>query len=233
MHWRRTGLPLLAVVVGTTLAACTSATTTGAGTPAVATGATSPTTTAPAVSSTSAASSSSRPASPTVTIHPAPATPVRSATVHGASTTYPITVWFEVSDHNCAAHAYGRPMIAFLTAHPCFGMTRQLLTTTVHGRPVGVSVVSTGFPGSPQNPYADTEAFRRLVEQDGTGSIADLMREGYRLPSGPTAIPSPDAFATVGQDAGVDVFDMWYLTGPTPMNDPALVRMAQEIFLQY
>jgi len=46
-------------------------------------------------------------------------------------------------------------------------------------------------------------------------------------------VPSPDAFSAVGQDAGVTIVDAWYLDEPTPDNDPALVKMAHDIFLQF
>ena len=58
------------------------------------------------------------------------------------------------------------------------------------------------------------------------------MREGYRLPAGPSSVPQPDAFDALGQDAGVVVTDAWYLDGPTPENDPRLVKMARDLFLQ-
>ena len=74
--------------------------------------------------------------------------------------------------------------------------------------------------------------FRALVLQDGTGSIADMLREGWRLPAGPTAVPSPDAFSALAQDSVVTVDDAWYVSGPTPENDPALERMERAVFLQ-
>jgi hypothetical protein len=172
---------------------------------------------------------------PSVPLHPAPAQPLRTATVTAVlgGTVYPIKVWADVTDTDCAAHAYGAPMIAFLHAHQCRGLERILATTVVNGKGVGFNVADTSFPGTATDPYSGSEAFRALVEQDGTGNLNDLLREGYRLPSGPTAVPFPDAFTVVGQDAGLSVYDMWYLSGPTPNNDPALVQMAQDIFLQY
>jgi hypothetical protein len=37
----------------------------------------------------------------------------------------------------------------------------------------------------------------------------------------------------LGQDAGVSVFDVWYLDGPTRHNDRTLVHMTKDIFLQF
>ncbi len=219
-----------AVLVAAT--ACSS-TTPGSG-HQLSTGASS--TTAPASSppaTTAGPTASSAAPSPTVSVQPAPSSPVHVATVHIGTTTYVISVWSQTTDVNCVAHAYGAPVIAYLTAHPCHGMTRLLATTAVNGKPVGFNQSSISFEGDAPAVYQDAGDFRTLVLQDGTGSLNDLLREGHRLPSGPTAVPSPDAFEALSQDAGVTIYDMWYLSGPTPNNDPALIKMAQDIYLQY
>lgn len=178
-------------------------------------------------------SSSSGSPSPSVTIHAAPDKPARTASVTSGARHYSIKIWFEVSNLDCAEHAYGQ-VADFLTAHPCRGLTRQLATTTVNGKAVGFDVAILSIPGTgAANPYDNASAFRTLVDKDGTGSVNDLLREGYRLPSGPTSVPSPDAFRTMGQDSGVAIYDVWYLDGPTPNNDPALEQMAQDIYLAY
>jgi hypothetical protein len=147
--------------------------------------------------------------------------------------TYVIDVWAERTDKDCAAHAYGQPVISYLQAHPCSGMTRVLATTTVNGRGVGIAQSSIGFSGQAPESYQTAGNFRTLVGLDGTGNLDDLLREGRRLPSGPTAVPSPDAFSVLAQDAGVTVVDAWYLDGATPDNDPALVTMARDTYLQF
>lgn len=162
-----------------------------------------------------------------------PSKPVRTATVHAGSASYVIKVWTETTDIDCAAHAYGKPVIDYLTAHPCHGVTRLLATTAVNGKPVGFAQSSLGFKGDAPQVYKTAGDFGVLVTQDGTGNINDLLREGRRLPSGPTAVPSPDAFSALGQDGSVTIVDAWYLNGPTPDNDPALVKMAHDIYLQY
>jgi hypothetical protein len=175
-----------------------------------------------------------RAASSGAAVHPAPADPLRTATVHAADgVTYVIKIWTDVHNDTCFDHAYGQPMITFLTEHPCQGLERVLGTTTVNGRPVGFAESATSFTGTAKDPYVDSGKFRTLVEKDGTGNINDLLREGYRLPSGPTSVPSPDAFSCVGQDNGVTVWDVWYLDGPTPNNDKPLVTMTTDIFLQF
>jgi hypothetical protein len=162
-----------------------------------------------------------------------PVQPLRTKTVHGPSgTDYVIKVWAQDDVTDCAAHAYGRPVIHYLRAHPCYGLSRILATTTVNGKPVGFAQRSIGFRGAQDQGYKAAGRFRKLVSENGTGNLNDLLREGYRLPSGPKSVPFPNAFSALAQDNNVTVVEAWYLNGPTPDNDPALERMAQDIFLQ-
>jgi hypothetical protein len=71
------------------------------------------------------------------------------------------------------------------------------------------------------------------VSRNGTGNLNDLMREGYRLPNGPTSVPFPNAFSALAQDNNVTVVEAWYLNGATRDNDPPLEQMAQDIYLQF
>jgi hypothetical protein len=186
-----------------------------------------PTGAAPATAS----ASSSVPPSPST--HPVPSAPLRTATVTAPDgSTYLVQVWASVETPTCADHAYGQPMIDFLRAHKCSGLTRRLATTTVHGHAVGLAISDLGFTGRDPGVYKTAGDFVKLVTRNGTGNLVDLLRDGYRLPAGPTAVPSPDAFSAQGQDAGVEVVDAWYLDGPTRENDPELVTLAQSIFLQ-
>jgi hypothetical protein len=163
--------------------------------------------------------------------HPVPSAPLRTIKVAAqGGTTYVVKVWAQTDVHNCAAHAYG-PIIGFLRTHPCAGMRQVLATTTVDGRPVGFAQRSITFRGG-MSSYRIAGRFRELVTQNGTGNLNDLLREGYRLPSGPTSVPFPNAFSALAQDNGVTVVEAWYLDGHTPDNDPPLVRMAQDIFLR-
>lgn len=108
----------------------------------------------------------------------------------------------------------------------------MLATTTVNGKAVGFAQRSIGFRGGMNRSYRAAGEFRNLVTRSGTGNLDDLMREGYRLPSGPSTVPFPNAFSALGQDNSVTVVEAWYLHGQTPDNDPPLVRMAEDIFLQ-
>jgi hypothetical protein len=171
---------------------------------------------------------------PASTTHPVPSTPLKTVSVHAPSgTTYLVKIWADVKDATCFDHAFGQAIITFLIKHPCQGLERYLGTTTVHGNPVGFAESVTGFRGTAKDPYANSNEFTRLENSDGTGSINDLLREGYRLPAGPTSVPSSEAFYVLGQDNGVTVWDVWYLADTTPANDPALIQMTKDIFLQF
>jgi hypothetical protein len=186
-------------------------------------------------SSSGPSAPSSAPASSGGGGRPVPAHPVRQRTVQGSDgTVYQVKVWAEVTgEKDCAAQAYGGPVIAFLNAHPCVSMNRLLATTTVNGRQVGFAERSIGFTGSNAGQaYRTAGKFRKLVSRNGTGNIDDLMRDGYRLPSGPKSVPFPNAFSALSQDSGVTIVEAWYVDGSTSDNDPALERMEQAIYLQ-
>jgi hypothetical protein len=235
----RLALAVLAVLAtGGGVAAC-SADTGGAGK-----GRYHPSTVAPTSSSGGATSSApgsrgapstSKSKSAPPTTHPVPAVPLRTRSVVAPDSgqTYVIKVWAEKKDTDCAAHAYGASVIHYLQAHPCFGLSRVLATTTVNGKAVGFAQRSIGFKEPKPGQYTATSGFTRLVERDGTGNLNDLLREGYRLPTGPKSVPFPNAFSALGQDNNVTIIEAWYLKGPTPDNDPALETMAKDIFLQY
>jgi hypothetical protein len=227
------------VSVSVLVAACSS-TTNGTGNAGTPTGSTSSTAGFPSTTQTTSGETATPPqqttstVTQTPTVIPPPAKPLKRAVVHALDgTTYVVKIWTDVRNDTCFDHAYGKPIVTFLTQHPCTGLERFLGTTTVHGRPVGFNESATAFHGTAQDPYVWAGRFAQLEKQDGTGSLNDLLREGYRLPSGPAYVPSPDAFNVIGQDEGVTVWDVWYLDGPTPANDKALIKMTEDIFLQF
>lgn len=197
--------------------------------PAAPTTVSSPPTTAP-VSTPPPPPDSGAPSSPTIA---PPTTPLRTVTVRNADgTSLLVSIWAQKSDPTCVDHAYGAAVIAYLTKYPCSGLQRTLATTTVGGRAVGMAISDLGFRGTSPSVYRTVGDFITLVKQDGTGNLDDLLRDGYRMPAGPTAVPDVDAFSALGQDAGLEIVDAWYLDGPTPPNDPTLLAMEQSLFLQ-
>lgn len=159
--------------------------------------------------------------------------PGRTIVFRGTTTQqqYRATVWASDTIHNCAQHAYGAPMIAFLRKHPCGPTHRVLATVYTSAGPVDVSAISTSFAGHGANIYRPTEQFVNLENASGTGSINDLLREGASMPGASGQIPPHEAFKVYSQDTGVTVFDAWYGHGSTPDQDPALVSLEEDLFL--
>ncbi len=180
---------------------------------------------------------------------PAPSTPVPPVSPSGTSTTsgplrivtvttpdgrrYQVSVLAQDTVANCAANAYGSAIINFLKQHPCArGATRLLFTVPLGGRTVALSVIIVEFAGTPADPYVYSSQFARLENENGTGSINDLLLAGTRLPGWPTSIPAAEAFHVTGEDNGLWIFDAWYLTGPTTTQAPELINLENQLFLQ-
>jgi hypothetical protein len=232
-------LALGAVLV--TVTACSASTVTGRGSaatgpsssaashfpteppaPVVTTGASSPT------SSSAPVVGPSTPAPPS-----SPARTYKKAITFNGTTTghaYTALIWDTDTITDCATHAYGTVMINFLREHPCDGARRVLATLALHGRPVDVSLISTGFAPAGRDLYRNTARFVKLERADGTGSINDLLSEGGYLPTA-RKIPSDEAFDVLAQDNGVTVFDAWYANGPTKNQDQALLGLEEDLYL--
>lgn len=157
----------------------------------------------------------------------------RVVTVTGTETgnTYRIAIWAHDSITDCAAHAYGTKMVNFLRAHPCGRTSRVLATLKLAGRTVALSEIDTAFPGTDADPYGNAGKFKKLELADGTGSIEDLLQEGYRAPGVGSKIPDSEAFEVLGEDTGVSIFDAWYASGHTADQDPSLVKLDRDLFL--
>lgn len=230
-------------VMAALLAACTSTvsgngTATSAGAPASGGSAShdfpSGTGSAGASSTTSSEPQSATPASaPPSSPATSSAQAARTITVTGTTTQtrYVAHVYASDTITDCAAHAYGATMIAFLRAHPCRPAHRVLATVDTAGRTAVLSTISTSFAGTGADPYSGVGKFRQLEEADGTGSINDLLREGHHVAGIASRIPAREAFSVVGQDQGVTVFDAWWASGTTPDQEPALLKLEQDLFL--
>ncbi|GGM38534.1 hypothetical protein GCM10012275_06870 [Longimycelium tulufanense] len=84
---------------------------------------------------------------------------------------------------HCEAHAYDDTKV-FLSRHRCEEVVQQLLTThTADGSRVVVAVSVVRMPTA-----SDAEALKKLTDTDGTGNVNDLLREGRRVPSGPSSL---------------------------------------------
>ncbi|OLR92179.1 hypothetical protein [Actinokineospora bangkokensis] len=79
-----------------------------------------------------------------------------------------------IRDSDCASHAYGRTQ-EFLTATPCLQLTRAMFATRLPDqRVVYTSVAVLRMRGE-----KTAESLVDLVRTEGTGSVRDLVREGF------------------------------------------------------
>jgi hypothetical protein len=107
------------------------------------------------------------------------------------------------------------------------------VTTSVAGRPVAVSLQNANLPTPSTNPadmYQAAEQFTTLLKAPNTGSINDMLKDGYRFPGGPSAVPANELFYVSSQDDGVFIFDAWYLDGSK--SDAALSDLCDALALQ-
>jgi hypothetical protein len=122
---------------------------------------------------------------------------------------------------DCAAHAYGK-VAAFFARTPCTKVHRLLATTSAGGRAIVIATNEVTFSNA-----AQARSYLTLVNADGTGNIADLLREGARYPGGPTALPTA-AFASVQDAAVVRVAEAGYVAGPSSPSDATLLAVAKQ-----
>lgn len=94
-----------------------------------------------------------------------------------------------VHDSGCARHAYG-DIREFFTRTKCVQLSRGLFTTRAGGKRVLVSVSVVQMRNAKQ-----ARELKRLTDTDGTGNVADLVREG-RAP-----MPNPPDVADGAYDS--------------------------------
>jgi hypothetical protein len=171
-------------------------------------------------------------------VPPSSAHPVGIAVrVTGSSTGTEYSVRILAEDHitDCAAHAYGAKLLTFLRAHPCASATRRLVTLSLDGTKVAMSIIAVSFPPAPESspggPSTYAGKFATLEEADGTGSMNDLLREGRRVPGLPAELPSGEVFTVLSQDLQVAIFDSWYVDSATPSDSRPLKDLATDLFL--
>lgn len=84
-------------------------------------------------------------------------------------------------DADCAAHAHGE-VRAWLSTHPCGGLTRGLYEVSVGDRRAAVSIIVVRLADAEQ-----ALRFQALVDTNGSGSITDLVRAGRGWDGGPVS----------------------------------------------
>ncbi len=83
------------------------------------------------------------------------------------------------TDTDCAAHSYGQVQ-AFMAANPCVSLRRALYTGTESGQPVVVAVGSVEMASE-----SDAADLQKLADANGTGNVADLLRDGVTFEGAP------------------------------------------------
>lgn len=91
---------------------------------------------------------------------------------------------------NCAEHAYGKQVPAFLANTPCDHLTRQLFVTKVKGRTIYTSVSVITMKNE-----TEAAALRDLTDKDGTGNISDVVRDKVVSIEGLKGLSSHDGYA--------------------------------------
>ena len=82
----------------------------------------------------------------------------------------------------CVGRAYGAVADSFGRTD-CTGLARALYSTDVGGEAVVVSVARVQMPDA-----ATARALRALADQNGSGNVSDLLREGVRYTGGPAEL---------------------------------------------
>jgi hypothetical protein len=83
---------------------------------------------------------------------------------------------------SCVGHAYGAVADSFGTTD-CTGLSRALYSADVGGGEVVVSVIRVQMPDA-----TAARALRTLADQNGSGNVSDLLREGVRYTGSPAEL---------------------------------------------
>ncbi|SHN50156.1 hypothetical protein SAMN05660350_00154 [Geodermatophilus obscurus] len=113
------------------------------------------------------------------------------------------------SDPTCVGNAYGT-VAGFFAATDCAGLARALYSTDVGGRPVVVSVSAADM-----GEQSGALALRALTDQNGSGNVSDLLREGVRYPGGPAQLSAAEYASAVSGSTVTIVETAWAGPGST------------------
>jgi hypothetical protein len=100
-------------------------------------------------------------------------------------------------DTDCAKHAYG-DIQKFLQDTPCDHLTRQLFVTKVNGRTIYTSVSVVTMPDEDK-----ADALRDKTDENGSGNVSDVVRDGLVEIDGLDRLSSNDGYAS--KQTGRDV----------------------------
>jgi hypothetical protein len=109
---------------------------------------------------------------------PAPLAVGATAVVNGTT----FTLQAIESDDTCQGHAYSS-VAGFFASSDCTALQRSLWSADAAGQPAVVSMSQVTMPDA-----ANAQALRALADQDGSGNVNDLLREGVSYDGGPTKL---------------------------------------------
>ncbi|RJQ80392.1 hypothetical protein D5S17_07965 [Pseudonocardiaceae bacterium YIM PH 21723] len=116
-----------------------------------------------------------------------------------------------VKDDDCVGHAYG-DLQQWLGSHQCTALNRALFRATQAA--ISVSVIT--MPDA-----AAAEALQKVADQNGTGSVNDLAKDGKAWPGGPTTFDNA-AYASSRDRDSVRIVRAVWLGKPSSATDPKL-----------
>jgi hypothetical protein len=118
-------------------------------------------------------------------------------------------------DDTCIGHAYGA-VSTFFDSTNCTGLSRALYSAQLPGGPVVVSVSRIQLPDT-----ASARALRALADQNGSGNINDLLREGVSYAGGPNELSNAEYASAVAGPTVTIVESSWI--------DPASAGSAADV----
>jgi hypothetical protein len=121
----------------------------------------------------------------------------------------------------CVGHSYGAVADSFATTD-CTGLSRALYSTDVGGEAVVVSVARVQMPDA-----TAARALRALTDQNGSGNVSDLLREGVRYTGSPAELSGAE-YASALSGATVTIVEVAAAAEDASVGAPELDRVAGE-----
>jgi hypothetical protein len=121
----------------------------------------------------------------------------------------------------CVGHAYGAVADSFATTD-CTALSRALYSADVGGEAVVVSVARVQMPDAPT-----ARALRALTDQNGSGNVSDLLREGVRYTGSPAELSGAE-YASALSGSTVTIVEVARAAEDGQLSDSELDRIAGE-----
>jgi hypothetical protein len=121
----------------------------------------------------------------------------------------------------CVGHAYGAVADSFATTD-CTALARALYSADVGGEAVVVSVVRVQMPDA-----STARALRSLADQNGSGNVSDLLREGVRYTGSPAELSGAE-YASALSGSTVTIVEVARAAEDGQLSDAELDRIAGE-----